>query len=121
MELVVRSLQTMDKAGLEEPALKVVCVISCEKENPIYELLQAMTIQLDKKLNVCTLHLTDKKLLAVLRGRDVVAQELKYHYSCLTALYNKETAYSLTTVSRKGSIFTFVFKAPHLHSDDKYK
>jgi hypothetical protein len=28
-----------------------------------------------------------------LSGGDIVAQELKYHHSCLTALYNKERAH----------------------------
>ncbi|CAC5389469.1 unnamed protein product [Mytilus coruscus] len=56
------------------------------------ELRQAMTIQLVKRLNECARNLNDGKLLTVLGG-DVVAQELKYHYCCLTALYNKEKAY----------------------------
>jgi hypothetical protein len=34
--------------------------------------------------------------MAVLSGGDVAAQELKNHYFCLTALYNKERAYLLT-------------------------
>ena len=55
-----------------------------------------MTKQLDKWLIECARNLNDGKLLAVLSGGDVVAQELKYHYSCLTALYNKERAYLLT-------------------------
>jgi hypothetical protein len=41
-----------------------------------------------------------RKLLAVLCGGDVVAQELKYHYSCLTALFHKERAYLLTIENR---------------------
>jgi len=41
--------------------------------------------------------------LAVLSGGDVVAQELKYHYSCLTALYNKERAYLLTIENQDDS------------------
>ena len=72
-----------------------VCFL-CEKHNPTSELRQAMTMQLDKRLNECALNLNDGKLLAVLSGGDVVAQELKYHYSCLTALYHKERAYLLT-------------------------
>jgi hypothetical protein len=47
-----------------------VCFL-CEKENPTYELWQAMTMQLDKRLNECTRILNDGKLLAVLSGAEV--------------------------------------------------
>jgi hypothetical protein len=76
-----------------------VCFL-CEKENPTSELRQAMTMQLDKRLNECARNLNGGKLLAVLCGGDVVAQELKYHYSCLTALFHKERAYLLTIENR---------------------
>ena len=72
----------------------------CEKENPTSELRQAMTMLLDKRLNECSRNLNGGKLLAVLCGGDVVAQELKYHYSCLTALFHKERAYLLTIENR---------------------
>ena len=43
-------------------------------------------------------------------------QELKYHYSCLTALYNKERAYLLTIenkgdseLSQERAVYPFVF------------
>ena len=62
-----------------------------------------MTMQLDKRLNECTLHLNDGKLLAVLSGGDVVAQELKYHYSCLTVLFHKERASLLTIENQDDS------------------
>ena len=65
----------------------------CEKEAPASELRQAMTMKLDKRLNECAQNLNDGKLLARLSGGDAVAQELKYHSSCLAALYNKERAY----------------------------
>jgi hypothetical protein len=39
-----------------------VCFL-CEKENPISELWQAMTMQLDKRLNECARNLNDGKLL----------------------------------------------------------
>ena len=68
----------------------------CEKENSTSELRQAMTKQLDKWLIECARNLNDGKLMALLSGGDVVSQELKYHYFCLTALYNKERAYLLT-------------------------
>ena len=69
-QLVVRSLQTMDKTRSDELAWKVMCVFLCEKHNSTSELPQAMTMQLDKRLNECALNLN----------------KLKYHYSCLTAL-----------------------------------
>jgi hypothetical protein len=52
-----------------------------------------MTKQLDKWLIECARKLNDGNSMAVLNGGDVVAQ---YHYFCLTVLYNKERAYSLT-------------------------
>ena len=72
----------------------------CEKENPTSELRQAMTKQLDKWLIECALKLNNRKIMAVLNGSDVVAQ---YHYFCLTALYNKETAYLLTIENQDDS------------------
>ena len=86
----------MDNARLEELALKVMCGF-------MWELRQAMTKQLDKWLIECARNLNDEKLLAVLSGGDVIAQELKYHYSCLTALYNKERAYLLTIENQDDS------------------
>ena len=75
-----------------------------------------MTMQLDKRLNECARNLNDGKLLVVLSGGDVVAQELKYHYSCLTALYHKERAYLLTIENQDDSelsqdmeLYPFVF------------
>ena len=88
----------------------------CEKENPTSELRQAMTKQLDKWLIECVRKLYDGKLMAMLSGGDVVAQELKYHYFCLTALYNKERAYLLTIenqddikLSREREVYALVF------------
>jgi len=49
-----------------------------------------MTMKLNKRLNDCAKNLNDGRLLAVLSGGDVIAQELKYHSSCLTSLYNTE-------------------------------
>jgi hypothetical protein len=76
----------------------------CENEIPTSELRQAMTKQLDKWLIECARNLNDGKHLAVLSGGDVVAQELKYHYSCLTVLYNKERAYLLTIDNQDDSV-----------------
>jgi hypothetical protein len=46
----------------------------------------------------------------------MVAQELKYHYSCLTALYNKERAYLLkidnqddSELSQEREVYPLVF------------
>ena len=71
-----------------------VCFL-CEKTDPSQDLRQAMTMQLDKRLNECARTLNDGKLLALLSGGDAVAQELRYHCSCLTALYNRERAFLL--------------------------
>jgi hypothetical protein len=61
-------------------------VFLCEKENPTSELRQAMTKQLNKWLIECARNINDGKFMAVLSGGDMVAQGLKYHYFCLTAL-----------------------------------
>lgn len=65
----------------------------CEKKEPTSELRQAMTMQLNERLNECARNLNDGRILALLSGGDVVALELKYHCSCLTALYNRERAH----------------------------
>jgi hypothetical protein len=85
-------------------------------QHPTSELWQAMKKQLDTWLIECARNLNDGKLLAMLSGGDVVAQELKYHYSCLTALYNKERAYLLTIdnqddseLSQERKVYLLVF------------
>lgn len=60
----------------------------CESEGG--ELRDAMTIKGNKRLNECAKTLNDGKLLAKLSGRPVIAQELKYHPTCLVALYNRQ-------------------------------
>ncbi|KAK5868003.1 hypothetical protein PBY51_012450 [Eleginops maclovinus] len=50
-------------------------------------------MKLNKRLNDCAKTLNDGRLLNVLSGGDVIAQELKYHAACLTSLYNRERAY----------------------------
>jgi hypothetical protein len=62
-----------------------------------------LAMQLVKSLNANAWNLNDGKHLAVISGGDVLAQELKYHYSCLTALYNKESAYLLTVENQDNS------------------
>jgi hypothetical protein len=46
-----------------------------------------------KRLNECARNLNDVRLMARLSGGDIVTQELKYHRSCLTALYNRERSH----------------------------
>ena len=60
--------------------------------------------------------INDENLLAILSGGDVVAQELKQHYSCLTALYNIERVYLLTIenqddreLSQEREVYPIVF------------
>ncbi len=60
----------------------------CEEEGG--DLREAMTMKLNKRLNECAKNLSDGKLLAKLSTGDVVAQEMKYHHTCLVALYNRE-------------------------------
>ena len=105
-QLELRVVQIKDTVKCEEPALEAQCASDarrrCEKESPTSELRQAMTMQLGKRLNECARNLNDGKFLARLSGGDVVAQELRNNYSCLTALYNKERAYFLTIENQEG-------------------
>ena len=87
----------------------------CEKQEPKSELRKAITMELDQRLNECARDLNDGKLLARLTGGDIVARELKYHRSCLTALYNRERAHIATIAkeskdqSREKEIYPLVF------------
>ena len=70
---------------------------------------------LNDRLKECAKTLNDGKLLARLSGGDIVAQEFKYHLSCLTMLYNKERAH-LSAIkkqsqgqSKENEIFPLVF------------
>ena len=87
----------------------------CEKQEPKSELRNAMTIELDQRLNGYARNLNDGKLLVRLTGGDIVAQELKYHRSCLTALYNRERVHIATIAqqskdqSRGKEIYPLVF------------
>ena len=65
------------------------CLFCGTKEG---ELREAMTMQVNKRINECAKTISDKKLLAKLSAGDVIAQELKYHPACLVALYNEERA-----------------------------
>ena len=87
----------------------------CEKQEPKSELRKAVIMELDQRLNECARNLNDGKLLARLTGGDIVAQELKYHRSSLTALYNREKAHIATIAkesinqSREKEIYPLVF------------
>jgi len=65
----------------------------CEQQSDESKLRHAMTMKLNTRLNRCAKTLNDGRLLSILSAGDVVAQELKYHPACLTALYNRERAY----------------------------
>lgn len=65
----------------------------CDKEAPSSELRQVMMMNLNNRLNECAQTLNDRKLLAKLSSGDAIAQELKYHFACLTDLYNREMTY----------------------------
>lgn len=69
-----------------------VCFL-CEKKDPVNDLRHVMTMELDKRLNECARTLNDGRLLAILSAGDAVAQELQYHRSCLTKLYNRKRSY----------------------------
>lgn len=76
----------MDRAKKQRTtSVKDVCFMY-EKEG---ELRNASTMKLNDRLNQCARLLNDVKLIAKLSGGDVVAQELKYHPTCLASLYNK--------------------------------
>ena len=77
---------------IKEPVLvKVKSTLYVRRRLQHLNLRQSMTMKLDKRLNDCAQNLNEGKLLARLSGGYVVAQEFKYHSSCLAALYNKES------------------------------
>ena len=69
-----------------------LCFI-CEDESATAQLRDAMTMQVNERINECARNLSDMKLLAKLSAGDVVAQEFKYHPACLVGLYNRERAH----------------------------
>ena len=66
----------------------------CDEEEPKSDLRQVMTMNLDKRLNDWAQTLNDDKRMAKLSGGDAIAQELKYHSTCLVGLYNRVRAHS---------------------------
>ena len=73
-------------APTEERSLHLEECFICEKQASRSELREAMTMQLNTRLHQCAHNLQDQKRLAKLSAGDVVAQELKYHGTCLTLL-----------------------------------
>ena len=69
----------------------------CDKKTSSSEHRQVMTMNLNNRLNECAQTLNDEKLLAKLSGGNVIAQEFKYHFVCLTDLYNRERMYLRAT------------------------
>ena len=63
----------------------------CEKVELDSELKQSITKQLNERLNECVHYLNDGKLLALFSDGNVVALEMKYHRSCLTNFYSRES------------------------------
>lgn len=80
-------------ASTEEGPLHLEECFICEKKASRTELREALTMQLNTRLYQCAKTLQDQTLLAKLSVGDVVAQELKYHGTYLTSLYNKERAH----------------------------
>lgn len=47
------------------------------------------TFEIDTRVRHCAYQLQDQKSLVKLSGGDLIAQEVKYHLSCLVSVYNK--------------------------------
>ena len=60
-------------------------------------------MQLNHRLDDCASNLNNGRLLPILSGGDVVAQELKYHPACLAGLYNQERVHLLTLEHEEGN------------------
>jgi hypothetical protein len=81
-KLTRSSLQTKHIIGSE------VCFFCDESDNK-GTLHAASTFGVDERVRECAMLLQDSKLLGKLSFGDMVAQEVKYHAQCLTALYNR--------------------------------
>jgi hypothetical protein len=82
----------------------------CEKEVPASTLRQAMTMQLNERLNKCAQTLNDGERLRKFSGGDVVDQEMKYHPTCLVRLYNRQrAAIHQHEQSNKKNVYTLAF------------
>ena len=68
------------------------CIL-CDRIVPASDLRQVMTMYLNNRLHgVVPQHSMMVNFLARVRGGDAIAQELKYHHTCFTDLYNRETS-----------------------------
>ena len=74
----------LHRTSLEGPT----CFIY-DKGTPSSKLRQVMTMNLNNRLDEYAQTLSDGKLFARLSGGDAIAQELKYHFACLTDLYSE--------------------------------
>ena len=92
-----------DGSRLKIPRSSLDCqqCFLCDKEETKSELRKSMAMKLDQRLNECACNLNDGKLLAKLTGGDIVAQKLKYHRSCLTALYNNREGAHIATIAKE--------------------
>lgn len=68
--------------------VKALCFF-CNKPESSGAFHEASTFNLDKNVRKCAIKLEDKPLLAKLSAGDMIAQDAKYHFECLTSLYNK--------------------------------
>ena len=96
----------------------------CDNEAPSTELKQVMMMNFNNRLNECAQTLSDGKLLARLYGGDAIAQELKYHFACLTDLYNREDIphnhqeTGTGTCTQRGCPPTSILRASNISSGD---
>ena len=77
------------RGELEKTERKVCFLCGEEGNSKDLTLRNASTFQLDEKEQKCAILLQDEKLLAKLSAGDILAQELKYHTSCLIRLYRR--------------------------------
>ena len=77
------------RQSVDQPQPSVDKCFFCDGQAGKGTLHEASTFEIDANVRKCALKLEDKRLLAKLSGGDLIAQEAKYHATCLTSLYNK--------------------------------
>lgn len=70
----------------------------CDQQANTEPLHEVTTLELDDNVRKCAHLLHDEILLAKLATRDMVAQEAKYHVTCLAKLYNDKRAFERSLV-----------------------